>query len=449
MLGFLELAGWALELGAAALTVCMAHALYREGEARRLPRVLVPGTLLLGCWLAVLVADFPHRPLVLAAGELAALAVGLLFFLPLGRLAAEAIPPETPRIDERDIMFARAGYREGTPEYRDYYARNPDRREGDDRIRSLPGLCSAGSSTYDPLAAGVAGSTFRFLGDIRPLAEGTAAPEKQAIEAAGITATLKGLARYHGAKLAGIAELKPYHFYSHRGRHPENYGDEVTSGDRYGIVFAVEMDYFMVKGAPKPQVVVESARQYLEAAKIGMALAYFIRGLGYSARNHMDGNYLVCAPLVAHDAGLGEIGRMGIIITPDYGPRVRLGVVTTDLPLVADGPSAFGVQEACAACRKCADNCPSRAIPAGDKAKHDGVRKWKIDQERCYEFWCRVGTDCAVCMNACPYSKPDTFVHRLFRSSLRNSPFSRRMMVRLDDYLYGRRPYCGRKPDWL
>ena len=44
-------------------------------------------------------------------------------------------------------------------------------------------------------------------------------------------------------------------------------------------------------------------------------LGYLIRSLAYPARTHIDGNYRVIAPLVARDAGLGEIGRMGLLMT--------------------------------------------------------------------------------------------------------------------------------------
>ena len=79
-----------------------------------------------------------------------------------------------------------------------------------------------------------------------------------------------------------------------------------------------------------------------------------IRSMGYPALAHIDGNYRVVAPLVARDAGLGEIGRMGLLMTPELGPRVRLGVVTTDIPLVPD-PAGYApaVLDFCRACKKC------------------------------------------------------------------------------------------------
>lgn len=445
----LEFFGWTLSIGTALFLVLIIRTLCLEQEQKRIPRVLFPGMLLLAVLTTLLLTEFPGRDELLYGAEAAALALCLLFFLPVGKVEPLVLPPDMDKMDERDIMFARANYRAGDPSYQDYYMRHPENQAVDDHIRSLPGICSPGSAAYDPLQSRIAGAAFHYLSHQRTLAEGIPADEKQPADPAALTKTLKELAFYYGAAIVGVTEIKPYHYYSHRGRHPENYGEEVTTKDhKFAIAFAVEMDYFMLKGAPQMQVVLESSRQYVEGAKIGMILSYFIRELGYGARNHMDGNYLVCAPLVAHDAGIGELSRLGILITREYGPRVRLGVVTTDLPLVPDTPKAFGVQDSCRICKKCARNCPSLAIPHEDKTLHCGTLKWKIDQEKCYEFWCKVGTDCAICLNSCPYSKPNTLLHRLFRYCLRRSAIVRRVMVPLDDYLYGRRPFSSRKPTW-
>lgn len=449
LLEVLTLIGWVLEFTGIGLLLWIARTMHLEKELRRSSKVIFSGLVVFAMAAAILMTDFPGKIIVLFLGEALVLLLCLLVFLPIGKVELLEIPEDLPRFDERDIMFARAGYVKGTPNYLDYYARHPELQDYDDRIRSLPGICSPGSATYDPLHARLAGAAFHFLSDIHPFTTGSISPEKGVTDTAKVTKVIKGLTQYYGAKIVGITETRPYHFYSQRGRHPKNYGDEIKPAHKYAIAFAVEMDYWMVKGAPQAQVVVESARQYVEAAKIGMMLSYFIRELGFDARNHMDGNYLVCAPLIAHDAGIGELSRMGIIITQDYGPRVRLGVVTTDLPLLPDHPVAFGVQDSCRSCRKCAKNCPSQAISADEKAPHDGVLKWKINQELCYEFWCKVGTDCAVCLNTCPYSKPNTLLHKIFRYSLRNSAFTRRAMVHLDDFVYGRRVFSSQKPDWM
>ena len=56
----------------------------------------------------------------------------------------------------------------------------------------------------------------------------------------------------------------------------------------------------------------------------------------------------------------GEYGRNGLLITPEFGPRLRIGKIFTNLPMVHDRPVRFGVKEFCDICRLCAKNCPAK-----------------------------------------------------------------------------------------
>ena len=131
---------------------------------------------------------------------------------------------------------------------------------------------------------------------------------------------------------------------------------------------------------------------------------------------------------------------MGILMTPRLGPRVRLGVVTTDLPLIADQPGDdASVIDFCTICRKCATNCPVAAIPLGERTAVDDGLRWAIDAETCFRYWSVVGTDCATCVRVCPYSHPDSLAHNVVRWAITRSAFARRVMLRLDDLFYGKR----------
>jgi len=118
---------------------------------------------------------------------------------------------------------------------------------------------------------------------------------------------------------------------------------------------------------------------------------------------------------------------------------MRLGAVTTSLPLEIDHPVSFGVQDFCRRCKKCAENCPSASIPQDGVSEVRGVYKWQLDIEQCYRYWRVAGTDCGLCMRVCPYSHPPTFIHNLIRTGLRRSAFARQVSVWGDDLLYGRR----------
>ncbi|MCK5651791.1 MAG: 4Fe-4S dicluster domain-containing protein, partial [Gemmatimonadetes bacterium] len=195
----------------------------------------------------------------------------------------------------------------------------------------------------------------------------------------------------------------------------------------------------------------ESAAQYLRSGVMALQVADLIRRLGYRARAHVDGNFRVICPLVARDAGLGELGRMGLLMTPRLGPRVRIAVVTTDIPLAPDTPFRDPTTlDFCLHCRKCAESCPSRALPFDDPAEDEnGVRTWKIDAEACFTLWTKMGTDCARCMAVCPYSHPDNLLHDAVRWGIRNNALFRKGAVWMDDLIYGRRPPPKELPAWM
>jgi ferredoxin len=323
----------------------------------------------------------------------------------------------------------------------------PENREIDDRLRGLPELLAPGGRFHDPVFSEYIASLFEALEKLTVQVDGETAPRRLEREPSLMTAIVKGTARRLGADDVGIAELDPMSVYSHVGRGPEMWGAPIENSHRFAVVIALEMDYEHVEAAPRLPITMESAVQYLKGAQISISLARAIRSHGYPARAHIAGsNYQIMLPPVAYDAGLGELGRIGYLISPRFGARIRLGAVTTDMPLVPDSPRIFGVQEFCTVCRKCAVNCPSGAIPRGGKEWVRGVEKWPLAIEKCLHYWRLAGTDCGLCMKVCPYSHPPTFVHNLVRSGIRRSAFARRIAVWGDDLLYGKNQYlegCG------
>ena len=389
------------------------------------------------------------RLAILSIVALALLAGALAFLLPIGQIERG---PDVPhkRVDERDIMFARARLVPGSPDYEAYYALRPSNKAGDDKTRSLPGLLAPSTTEANPLLFAATTATFDLIGTLRSRVDGPVAAEGPEPDPAGTAATLKGLARYWGAHSAGITDLQPYHVYSHVGRGSGEYGAPITLDHAHALAFTVEMDRAMVGTAPAAPTLLESARQYAVAAQIAILLAEFIRGQGYRARAHIDGDYRVIAPLVARDAGLGELGRMGLLMTPELGPRVRLGVVTTDLPLATDPRrDDLSVLDFCRVCKKCADCCPVRAIPYGDREVIDGALRWRIKDNICFRYWNVIGTDCARCMAVCPYSHPTSSIHNIIRWAIRHSGGARRAAIWLDRAFYGPRPASKPAPAWV
>ncbi len=352
------------------------------------------------------------------------------------------------RIDERDIMFSRMLLDPGSERFDDYYREHPESRAADDKFRALPGLLRPGASAHDPVHFAAARATFETVGHMRALVDGEVASECVAVDPDAMTRFLTEWILKLGAHSVGVTVLRDEHLYSHVGR-GDDYGRVVDLSHRFAIAFTYEMDLEMVSHAPMAPTTMESARCYLDSGAIAIQVAILIRKLGYPARAHIDGNYRVVCPLVARDAGLGELGRMGLLMTPRLGPRVRIGVISTDMPLVASprnhDPS---VEDFCEICDRCAEMCPPKAIPH-EKRDVAGERRWQIDSEACFTYWCRIGTDCARCMAVCPHSHPDTPFHRAVRWGVRRSRLFRRFAVWADDAVYGKWPAPERLADWM
>jgi len=412
----------------------------REGERRAARVFFFAAVFVAGPLLVAAILPAPVPLLALAVSALIGAAVLLRCLIPLRR-PAQPGGRASRRVDERDIMFARGRLRPGSPEFDTYYRMRPENLADDNRTRALPGLLSPDAEKAEPLSFAAADACFNVTEALRDRVDGEIASVRQERSAEEWTAALTDLALAWGAKDVGVAELEPAHVYTHIGRGTGTWGSEIKLEHRWALAFTVEMDHRAVAQAPEAPVVAESARQYVESAKIAIQLAIVIRDQGWPARAHTDGNYRVIAPLVARAAGLGEIGRMGLLMTPRLGPRVRIGVVTTDIPLVPDAPGDdLSVLDFCAICKKCATNCPVGAIPHGDRVEMENGRRWIIDDETCFRYWNVIGTDCATCMKVCPYSHPDNLMHTLVRKAIRVSPGTRSLMLWMDDAVYGRKP---------
>ncbi len=345
-------------------------------------------------------------------------------------------------------MFSRAELVPGTDNYKFYYSLHPENQAIDDAFRQNPGLLSAQASKYDPITFSIAQANFMTVAYFKHNVDGSPSQTKTTVNPREISAFIKRWMKKTGAAEVGITYLKDYHLYSIRGR-AYNYNEPVKNTHKYAIAIIVEMDKELLDAAPAGPTIMESSQQYLNAGNLAMQLAQFIRNLGYQARAHIDGNYEVVCPLVAQDAGLGAIGRMGLLMTPRYGPRVRISVVTTDMPLVTDKPKDYSwMTTFCYYCKKCAYNCPSKAISTEPPIKINNILRWKINQEKCYTYWTRVGTDCARCISVCPFAHPNNLLHNTIRFFISKSYLFARFALWMDNVFYGRHPR-PRIPQWM
>ena len=262
---------------------------------------------------------------------------------------------------------------------------------------------------------------------------------------------IKGFVKNLGAVSVGIAELDQKWVYSHRGVsgvHLKEWGKPVKCDHKYAVIFTEEMAFETVGAAPHTPIIIESMKNYAKGAFVGAQVANFISNLGYSSRVNHNTTYDANMVPLAVDAGLGELSRMGYLITKEYGPRVRLSGVTTDLPLIPDKPVDIGVQHFCDVCKKCANTCPSDSIPQDEPAEVNGSMRWKLNDETCFGYWQQVGTDCGICMRVCPWSHARTLPHRLIVWAVSRNKYSRILFNWLDDVFYGKHPRPKNPPEW-
>lgn len=209
-----------------------------------------------------------------------------------------------------------------------------------------------------------------------------------------VSLVMKHASLFYGASLAGVARTNPlwiYDEYCEKGGHDEleqetKPSKAVPSSMKYVISLAFEEDYDGIMNSPGRLASAAVGDGYSKMAVTSHKVAEFIRALGYSAIP--CGNDTALSIPIAIDAGLGELGRNGLLLTPKYGPRVRLAKVFTDMPLIADSPIRFGAKEFCDACMLCAKDCPSNSISQGDQtwegksiSNNEGTLKWYVEPE--------------------------------------------------------------------
>ncbi len=208
------------------------------------------------------------------------------------------------------------------------------------------------------------------------------------------------------------------------------------------IVTLEPMDMELVKTVPSSLSGAATGLGYTFDGVAIITLAQYIRNMGYRAYASLNDSAL-CIPL-AVQAGLGEVGRNGLLISEKYGPRFRIGKIFTDMPLEINKPKSFGVQKFCQQCDRCAKACPPGALPFDAPSTHvhsesniKGVVKWTPSAEKCFNFWANLNTDCIICVRSCPYNR--NYSRRVNRLWLRLSKTSlRKLALKLDDWLVER-----------
>jgi len=446
-------------LGGSVVFTCLS---LREQEPRA-PKIGAVGIAVQSA-LTLAVIFFPgiRIPLAVVCGlGLVTLAVLLIPRNPRSKAlqgAAGYVEGKFQKMDERDIVFARnRSVRPDSEQYRVYYQElHPELKEGDEKRRALGGpLGKPGSIDGWRPNSSMLFANFQLPYLLGPHAEAGPLPGHPPadLDPGKATAIVKGLARHLGAVAVGVCKVDPRWGYSHRGEifygNWEDWGRAITDPLPYAVVFATEMDHELVGAGPHTPAVVESTANYALGAYVSTILAQWFSAMGYRGEAEHNRHYNHLLVPLAIDAGLGELGRFGYLISDQVGARCRLFACLTDMPLAPDEPVDLGAEAFCERCMKCAESCPSRSIPTGEKTLDRGLLRWKMNAETCFAYWGKIGTDCSVCMGVCPFSRPNHSIHKLMRWLLRRFPLVATYAPYVDNFLYGKRWKPRRVPPWV
>jgi epoxyqueuosine reductase len=224
---------------------------------------------------------------------------------------------------------------------------------------------------------------------------------------------IKTFAIASGADLAGIADLGPF-----------KQGWTVLPPDllapyTYAVSVAVRLDDTVINAIEKGPTVAY-ADHYRDAnVRLDGITARIVRWI--TERGHRasavpassitdETNLLggISHKAVARMAGIGWQGKSLLIISPRFGPRIRLATVLTDMPLPADQP----LKNRCGTCRECSKACPASAIKNISTQDRYESREDALHFGRCVEMTLHfkelpgIGARiCGVCVKVCPFGK--------------------------------------------
>ncbi len=248
-------------------------------------------------------------------------------------------------------------------------------------------------------------------------------------------ANIKAALYWLGVDAVGLSACPDWAYYSHDAT-----GAPITPYHKNAISMIIDQGHETMEGASGDDWIAcaQSMRAYLRFSLLGGVLAQHLRGLGYTARVHTVMDDEVLHPPLLLLSGLGEVSRIGeVILNPYLGPRLKSGVVTTNMPVTHDKPIDFGLQRFCEACNKCARECPSGAITAGPKLMFNGYEIWKSDSQKCttYRVGQKGGAMCGRCMKTCPWNLEGIFAEAPLRWAAMHLPRAAKPLAWLDDRL--------------
>ncbi len=226
--------------------------------------------------------------------------------------------------------------------------------------------------------------------------------------------------------------------------------------DLWVICAVIPQSLWMAQFTDRMSWAAANTAAYSRANIYSNRINVFLHGLGYQYYGGDTGAIGRSVPFGVL-AGLGEAGRAGILVSPQWGTNFRTVMLTvTDLPLAESKPIDAGIFEFCKSCKKCAEMCPSEAIPMDDEPSWGGDKPWQAkgykgwyqDAKKCYSYMLGGDPDCSRCQAVCPFTKYDEAVmHDLIRISISKAPMLNEAIRKMDDVFgYGQEPLPTKSP---
>lgn len=171
------------------------------------------------------------------------------------------------------------------------------------------------------------------------------------------------------------------------------------------IVLVMEMDKARMDLAPHPDTAVMVHETYNQLGQVSNRIADWLRGRGYAAHAGHPLGGMALYPPMAQAAGLGWRGISGLIITPQFGPRVRLAAVFTEIENLPtyEGDEHAWVLDFCESCRRCIRDCPPGAF-YDSPIHHDNGLVTVLDNRKCFPYFV-VYHGCSICIKVCPFNQ--------------------------------------------
>jgi len=229
----------------------------------------------------------------------------------------------------------------------------------------------------------------RHTGEIEP----TGTPNLD-VDPAVLTETIRQKARDMGFAEVGFTYLNRDYIYKSKKRWVRF--DHV-------MCLAMEQEYEPTQDIPSMAAEHTHFGTYRTEGAVALELADWIRSLGYHAQIHSpNDNSGAYIPMFVQ-AGLGQLGANGQLLSPHFGSRARIMMISTDAPVVYDEPIDYGIHKFCQVCQVCVQRCPARALMK-EKIWYRGVEKNKLIYKRCRPVMARY-LGCGICMKVCPIQK--------------------------------------------